>query len=307
MCIRDSPNTDCSVQRGDNPQEAQVIEAAHQIVEKLTDQVGTAFGLLATRFCEEFSYGTKKKKGQLSEEESDHDPPPARLRLGTKTTVTGSRPLGISRPAAKPKPKAKASGVKPVGSPEDFVPIPNPSPNRTRPIRSKGKSVPDSPNYSTDDEQGDTIAQEPASSSGKGNQPDISDDIFGDAPLPPPDQALGKSNKDKKKGAAKSAPPDGDPDDEPIVEARHKRIHDKLQSEAELWKLHILHNHMSLPNFKARTSKLEIPKKIYDMYDRVCKSCDSCGKYAPAPERSRVSGWRAYFFGDIWFLSLIHI
>ena len=29
------------------------------------------------------------------------------------------------------------------------------------------------------------------------------------------------------------------------------------------------HNHMSLPNFKARTSKLEIPKRIYDLYVKL--------------------------------------
>ena len=43
------------------------------------------------------------------------------------------------------------------------------------------------------------------------------------------------------------------------------------------------------------------------MYDRVCKSCDSCGKYAPAPERSRVSGWRAYVFGNIWFIDHVKV
>ena len=111
----------------------------------------------------------------------------------------------------------------------------------------------------------------------------------------------------KKKGAAKSAPPGDDPGDETKVQARHKRIYQKLENEVELWKLHVAHNHMSLPDFKARASKLEIPKRIYDLYDKVCKSCDSCGKFAPAPERSRVSGWRAYLFGDIWFIDHVKV
>ena len=64
---------------------------------------------------------------------------------------------------------------------------------------------------------------------------------------------------------------------------------------------------MSLPNFKARTSMLEIPKRIYDMYDDVVKSCESCGKFEQAPERSRVSGYRANVSGDIWFLDHVDV
>ena len=50
---------------------------------------------------------------------------------------------------------------------------------------------------------------------------------------------------------------------DPATEATLKRIHDKLRSEKELYKLHLKHYHMKLDQFKKRTSQLKIPKHIY--------------------------------------------
>ena len=41
-----------------------------------------------------------------------------------------------------------------------------------------------------------------------------------------------------------------------------KRIHARLRKKDELLKLHLKHYHMTLPNFKRRTSHLQIPKDI---------------------------------------------
>ena len=57
-----------------------------------------------------------------------------------------------------------------------------------------------------------------------------------------------------------------------------QRIHDKLQSPTELLKLHLKHYHMSTDQFKKRTSALKLPKDIYDKYESIVKSCDTCSK-----------------------------
>ena len=57
---------------------------------------------------------------------------------------------------------------------------------------------------------------------------------------------------------------DGKPDgsDEPIKPA-HARIHRKLSSRLALYKLHLKHNDMYFPSFRARTKYLQIPGEIY--------------------------------------------
>ena len=45
----------------------------------------------------------------------------------------------------------------------------------------------------------------------------------------------------------------------------------------ELLKLHLQHYHMSLKDFKKRTSALQIPK---DIYERITET----GRYAPKPK-----------------------
>ena len=89
------------------------------------------------------------------------------------------------------------------------------------------------------------------------------------------------------------------------------RIHARLENKDELYKLHLKHHHMSGDNFRRRTRYLQTPKKIYKLYDEVVDSCSTCGKFHPAPPRSKVSGLRSESFGDLLFIdhtefSLIH-
>ena len=62
---------------------------------------------------------------------------------------------------------------------------------------------------------------------------------------------------------------------------------------------------MKLDAFKKRTSQLQIPKDIYDLYERVVKECEVCSKLTDAPPRSKVSGMRADIFGDLSFIAVI--
>ena len=50
-----------------------------------------------------------------------------------------------------------------------------------------------------------------------------------------------------------------------------KRIHQKLRDPTELLKLHLKHYHMSTEQFMLRTSQLNLPKDIIDMYDTIVK------------------------------------
>ena len=80
------------------------------------------------------------------------------------------------------------------------------------------------------------------------------------------------------------------------------RIHDKLQSPTELLKLHLKHYHMSTEQFKRRTSALKLPKEIYDKYDQITKSSDTCSLAKIAPSRAKVSGIRSEVFGEFTFI-----
>ena len=81
-----------------------------------------------------------------------------------------------------------------------------------------------------------------------------------------------------------------------------QRIHQKLESPVELYKLHLKHYHMSLEQFKRRTSALRIPDHIYVKYDNVVKQCETCQKSKVAPSRSRISGMRSEVFGELTFI-----
>ena len=81
-----------------------------------------------------------------------------------------------------------------------------------------------------------------------------------------------------------------------------QRIHDKLQSSTELLKLHLKPYHMSTEQFKRRTSALKLPKEIYDKFDQITKSCDTCSKAKIAPSRAKVSGIRSEVFGELTFI-----
>ena len=59
---------------------------------------------------------------------------------------------------------------------------------------------------------------------------------------------------------------------------------------------------MLTAQFKKRTTHLDIPGKVYDLYRHVVKTCTFCNSTRPRPDRSRVSGLRAEEFGDLILL-----
>ena len=61
-------------------------------------------------------------------------------------------------------------------------------------------------------------------------------------------------------------------------------------------------NLRDLSQFKKRTTHLDLPGKIYDLYQHVVKTCPFCNSTKPRYDRSRVSGLRAEEFGDLLFL-----
>ena len=81
-----------------------------------------------------------------------------------------------------------------------------------------------------------------------------------------------------------------------------KRIHEKLDSPVELYKLHLKHYHMSTEQFRRRTSALKIPEEIYQKYDLIVRECDVCQKIKKGPSRSKISGMRSEVFGDLTFI-----
>ena len=62
------------------------------------------------------------------------------------------------------------------------------------------------------------------------------------------------------------------------------------------------HYHMSTAQFKKKTTHLDIPGRVYDLYQHVGKTCPFCNLTKPRPDRSRVSGLRAEEFGELIFL-----
>ena len=59
---------------------------------------------------------------------------------------------------------------------------------------------------------------------------------------------------------------------------------------------------MSTAQFKKRTTHLDLPGKVYHLYQHVVKTCPFCYSTKPRPDRSHVSGLRAEEFGDLIFL-----
>ena len=59
---------------------------------------------------------------------------------------------------------------------------------------------------------------------------------------------------------------------------------------------------MSTARFKRRTTHLDIPVRVDDLYQHVVKTCAFCDSTKPRPDRSRVSGLRAEEFGELIFL-----
>ena len=81
-----------------------------------------------------------------------------------------------------------------------------------------------------------------------------------------------------------------------------RKIINKLSDERNLKDLHLKHYHMSTAQFKNMTTYLDVPGRIYDIYQHVVKTCPFCNSIKPRPERSRVSKRRAEEFGDLIFL-----
>ena len=59
---------------------------------------------------------------------------------------------------------------------------------------------------------------------------------------------------------------------------------------------------MTTEQFKRRTSALKLPKEMYDKFDQITKSCDTCSKAKIAPSRAKVSGIRSEVFGELTFI-----
>ena len=59
---------------------------------------------------------------------------------------------------------------------------------------------------------------------------------------------------------------------------------------------------MSTEQFKRRTSALKSPKEIYDKFDQITKSCDTCSKCKIAASRAKISGSRSEVFGELNFI-----
>ena len=72
----------------------------------------------------------------------------------------------------------------------------------------------------------------------------------------------------------------------------------RLESEAELYKLHVKHYHMSPAQFRRRTTMLKLPKP---KCDEIVKSCEVSGTSVLSPPRARIS-LRASEFGDFVFV-----
>ena len=81
-----------------------------------------------------------------------------------------------------------------------------------------------------------------------------------------------------------------------------QKIINKLLDVRNFKDLHLKHYHMSAAQFKKRTTHLDIPGKVHDLYQRVVKTCPLCNSTKQRPDRSHVSGLRAEEFGDLIFL-----
>ena len=117
--------------------------------------------------------------------------------------------------------------------------------------------------------------------------------VWRDPPAPLEQDVSGNSRERSEEVSILCRVPDG--------EALRNIIH-KLSDERNLRELHLKHYHMSTAPFKKRTTYLNIPGKVYDLYQHVVKTCPFCISTKPRPDRSRVSGIRAEEFGDPIFL-----
>ena len=92
--------------------------------------------------------------------------------------------------------------------------------------------------------------------------------------VPPLEQPAKRDMLEPSAALAAEGPPPAAPADEvpPAPEvpqgaympAETQKLHERLNREVELCKLHVKHYHMSLRQFRARTSELALPGEIYD-------------------------------------------
>ena len=81
-----------------------------------------------------------------------------------------------------------------------------------------------------------------------------------------------------------------------------QNIVNKLSDVGNLKDFHLKHYHMSSAQLKKRTTHLDIPGKVYDLYQHVVETCSFNNSTKQKPDRSRVSGLRADECGDLIFL-----
>ena len=107
--------------------------------------------------------------------------------------------------------------------------------------------------------------------------------------------------------AEQQVPPAPETPDGAYLPPALKKLHRRLRSEVELYVLHVKHYHMSVKQFKTRTSELALPEDIFAKYDKVAKTCKICSETVPTPPRSHVSGMRARNFGDLVFVDFADV
>ena len=85
-----------------------------------------------------------------------------------------------------------------------------------------------------------------------------------------------------------------------------QKIINNLLDVRNLKDVHLKHYHMSSAQFKKRTTHLDIPGRVDDLYQHVVKTSPFCNSTKPRPDRSRVSCLGAEKLGDYllgsWFL-----
>ena len=55
-----------------------------------------------------------------------------------------------------------------------------------------------------------------------------------------------------------------------------RKIIENLSNEKTLGDLHLKHYHMATSQFKRRTSHLDLPRRVFELFDQVVKKCEFC-------------------------------
>lgn len=70
-----------------------------------------------------------------------------------------------------------------------------------------------------------------------------------------------------------------------IVPPAVAKLRRRLSKEVGLFKLHVKHYRVNVPQFKARTSELALPKEVYDLFGQAITTCSICAERKPPPAR----------------------